>query len=69
VIAKPDDIPQDAWDAARDAGQWIDFDMQVEATARAILAERERCAKVPALSGEETFADLVIAAIRNGGEA
>lgn len=55
---RPDDIPEDAWDAAevrvnemarniRDDCQCVDCrSIRVEAFARAILAERERCAKV-----------------------
>lgn len=52
-MSKPDDIPQDVWDAAEKpafrvkmdaaAGQWWDIHPTI---ARAIMAERERCANV-----------------------
>jgi hypothetical protein len=45
-MSRPDDIPQDVWDAAERAYVHDDYFEQVEMTARAILAERERCAKV-----------------------
>lgn len=81
---KPDDIPQDVWDAASavyaqltvDVGEWHD---KVH-IARAILAERERCAKLaeregvyPELNvaggGPEWYrhAQRIAAAIRKGG--
>jgi hypothetical protein len=41
---KPDDIPQDVWDAARKLG----FLRGREIIARAIMAERERCAQIAA---------------------
>lgn len=47
---KPDDIPQDVWDdAERRLGDRFLLgarDAAVEIIARAIMAERERCAKV-----------------------
>lgn len=50
---RPEDIPQDAWDAARAAyagyGRAGEYDVTLaayELIARAILAERERCARV-----------------------
>jgi hypothetical protein len=58
-MSKPDDIPQDVWDAAinaasaavreDDPGFYITkraTDVLMEASARAILAERERCAVI-----------------------
>lgn len=51
MSAKPDDIAQDVWDAAVAVGRTVcrnlDYDdvtVEVTAIARAILAERERCA-------------------------
>ncbi len=47
---KPDDIPEDVWDAAR--GVWFTmpalhrWETVVELYARAIMAEREACAKI-----------------------
>lgn len=58
-MTKPDDIPQDVWDAAEDAfDTLLCNDIQASGTAaqfridsitpvaRAILAERERCARL-----------------------
>jgi hypothetical protein len=52
-VTKPDDIPQDVWDVARkETGGWMaageseSNDALVKSVARAILAERERCAVV-----------------------
>lgn len=50
-MGKPEDIPQDVWEVARKV--WLAIRrpehtgvLPSEAIARAILAERERCAKV-----------------------
>ena len=51
---KPEDIPQDVWEAAQGANDalWAlaanddEYHQDTEAIARAILAERERCAEV-----------------------
>lgn len=47
-MSRPEDIPQDVWEAA-ERPVWLavhsSLPMQVE-VARAIMAERERCAKV-----------------------
>lgn len=60
---KPDDIPQDVWDVAEavrgrvfnamhdDDGRLTDND-PAEDIARAIMAERERCAKIAEKHGE-----------------
>lgn len=42
-MTRPEDIPEDVWAAAEDAYVHDEYYEQVEATARAILAERERC--------------------------
>lgn len=86
-MGKPDDIPQDVWDAtdkpafrvALDvvAGQKWDIRPTI---ARAILAERERCAKVaeatradetdddPWSSGWRVACNNIAAAIRKGSD-
>ena len=44
---KPDDIPQDVWDAGEDHLRRYSYLLSsTEIVARAILAERERCAKI-----------------------
>lgn len=65
-MTKPDDIPQDVWDAARDVVKR----QGILATARAIMAEREACAtlveELLAYADTTSRADAVIAAaIRN----
>lgn len=80
-MTKPDDIPQEVWDAAQAALSTMptygDPEEQCHATARAILAERERCASqaeaiVDDLKGSHAIGDLhlgagmVVAAIRKG---
>ncbi len=45
MSGKPDDIPQDVWGAAIAATRYKHI-MLDEAIARAIMAERERCANV-----------------------
>lgn len=49
-MAKPDDIPQDVWDAASEVVGTIDglgyAKVHTDKIARAILAERERCAEI-----------------------
>lgn len=51
-MSKPDDIPQDVWDAARGVvwsfGGAVLDPFHAERVARAILAERERCAGLAA---------------------
>lgn len=79
-MSKPDGIPQDVWDAAREAtGGWMAAGESesnaalVQSVGRAIVAERERCAKIAdayAYGGSGSFnAPIEIAAaIRKGGE-
>lgn len=78
---KPDDIPQDEWDASEDHLRRYSYLLSsTEIVARAILAERERCAKLaeregvyPELNvaggGPEWYrhAQRIAAAIRKGG--
>lgn len=45
-MTKPDDIPQDVWDAAVAEVTGDDTRLSLVVISRAILAERERCAKV-----------------------
>lgn len=55
-MTKPDDIPQDAWDAAREAmnahyhvtsaRNQSEWDAYIYVAARAVLVERERCAQI-----------------------
>lgn len=50
-MSKPSDIPQDVWDAARqaliDAGRNPEYEIRtLPLVVRAIMAERERCAKI-----------------------
>jgi len=46
-MQKPDDIPQDVWETAQSSiAEGMRSTNIPEAVARAILAERERCAKV-----------------------
>lgn len=74
-MSRPEDIPQDVWDRAAFAVcgflavNRVSF-APVERTARAILAERERCAKVAESDFHRARAGLsVAAAIRTGGAA
>lgn len=49
---KPDDIPQDVWDAGEDHLRRYSYLLiSTEIVARAMLAERERCAKLAELEG------------------
>ncbi|MFD1944691.1 hypothetical protein [Paradevosia shaoguanensis] len=46
-MTKPDDIPQDVWETAQSSiAEGMRSTNIPEAVSRAILAERERCAKV-----------------------
>lgn len=50
-MTKPDDIPQDIWNAALQLAEPINdttilHDMIAEAAARAIMAEREDCIRI-----------------------
>lgn len=61
-MSKPEDIPQDVWDAADavlDGNAWNPI--RTEAIARTIMAERERCAKVAGdyiISGNSIHPDV-----------
>jgi len=81
MSAKPDDIPQDVWDAASSAFFRMDPEGASEMTnpeepiARAILAERERCAGIVGLYADHPhspvigmIADEIAVAIRAGGK-
>ncbi len=70
---RPDDIPEDVWEKAkavmRDSPFAMDASDYVEHTAdliaRAILAERERCAKIGWLQSKQGAThDQIAAAIR-----
>lgn len=76
---KPDNIPQDVWDAAENMPlvDTDDMDFGISLViARAILAERERCAEIADTTvssigvggGEFYIAAKIAAAIRKGGE-
>ena len=89
-MSKPDDIPQDVWDAAVPlALQYVEWlipaphdyagseDVLTKVIARAIMVERERCAKVaddypsrdPAGDGNGYWAaEEIAAAIRGGAQ-
>lgn len=65
---KPDDIPADIWSAARDLAaqyhKWMDVQPEddhvlPQSIARAILAERERCAGVARRRADLRNADKV----------
>lgn len=46
-MTKPEDIPQDIWDAADECGIWnvvVPSEPLKEVVARSLLAERDRCA-------------------------
>jgi hypothetical protein len=56
-VSKPEDIPQDVWATSvkvelvvevefTDLRDWNSRDVATEVIARAIMAERERCAKI-----------------------
>lgn len=71
-MSKPSDIPQDVWDLARriwaemltvnhDAPQKHSFN-DCDEIARAILAERERCAKIAYEAANEVADDSQFAA-------
>lgn len=73
-MSKPDDIPQDVWDSTE--GVRISFvnpdpDEVREAVARAVMEERERCAKIAEemlkFADTTSASDIAISqAIRNG---
>ena len=77
---RPDDIPQDVWDAAQDAvlGDTGDMDFDISlAIARTVMAERERCANAcnafdapvsdsDFVHGQATAAQQIRSAIRGG---
>jgi hypothetical protein len=84
-VSKPDDVPQDVWDAAvkaelvvedefTDLNDWNSRDVATDIIARAIMAERERCAKIAdahaaenwSMTEEEHAAQVIAAAIRKG---
>lgn len=78
MMEKPDDIPQDVWDAADavfEVGSALGSEAQLIISS-AILAERERCASVAdaeriecPLGDDESYnlaIDHVIAAIQSG---
>jgi hypothetical protein len=61
-MSRPNDIPEDVWEAARDRVVMLDTDdcrcpecgdARTEMVARAVLAEQDRCAKVAAERGYE----------------
>ncbi len=67
-MSKPDDIPQDVWAAAINARKKFHdddrrplppFALLDRIIARAILAERERCAKVAEENRQPGFTDFV----------
>lgn len=74
-MTKPDDIPQDIWDAAIKSvrSAWRRKSNAAEGCARAIMAEREACALVAEnyFSGNPfpTTSGAIAAAIRNRGAA
>lgn len=72
-MTKPDDIPQDVWDAAVAVGDLIpngDGDAVTVCTgdiARAILAEREACASLARTADEYLFHDDRLEGLSNAG--
>jgi hypothetical protein len=68
ALTRPDDLPQDVWDAAvsalmkhRPATGTVTVDV-VENVANAILDERERCARLYGMAAIQAFWDGVITA-------
>lgn len=67
-MTKPDDIPQDVWDAAgalKSAFHTIGSGNLTEFAARAIMAERERCLsamtlKAPSILGPNDWPNYVV---------
>jgi hypothetical protein len=81
-MAKPEDIPQDVWDAAVEATRYRDITLD-EAIARAIMAATERAAQVAESYRERNLGEAtgsayadghfvacgrIAAAIRNGAQ-
>lgn len=79
-MERPDDIPKDVWDAAVDVARtWYHEEWEpteyiqrtlVEGIARAIMAERESCARIADAHSEceRDCGDVIAAAIRAGGQ-
>lgn len=80
-MSKPDDIPQDIWDAAEiatigwvrtedDGSPEATFDNFVNAIARAILDERDRCWKIAycAYDRKTEICSRIVRKIRSGVE-
>lgn len=79
-MMRPDDIPEDVWAAAERPAFRVQLDVQagqiwdIQPTiARAILAERDRCARIAADGAEDepyghakARASLIAQAIRSG---
>ena len=80
-MARPDDIPEDVWDEAWGAEAWArplygptvaeaEKTKVVEAIARTIVDERERCAEIADANAHADcpVAEQIAAAIRKGGQ-
>lgn len=71
-MTKPDDIPQDVWEAASDAHHELTNSHAANETiiARTIMAERERCASMAERIGKKwgwsVAVNLIVSNIRSG---
>lgn len=63
-MSKPDDIPQDVWDAAAIGVDY--YSRRQEHVARAVLAERERCAVKADRYADRESGRVIAKAIREG---
>ncbi len=71
-MSKPEDIPQDVWDAVRvpseDAFVAFDPDEAQAIVARAVLAERNRCSRIAfsAYARKTEICSKIVRKIRTG---